>query len=1151
MPTPITSLSEKPIALRLKLFGGVTIEGAAGPVKLEGRRHQALLIYLAVNTDPQPRDKLTGLFWGDWPDSRARRYLSRALWDISKHLATQPPILIADTSNVIFNRQSNYWLDVETFEHLVRPSSDIEELKTAVALYSGDFLDGFFVHDCPEFELWLLGKRARLHDMAAEALTQLVAHYTAQGPEGYATGITYARQLLSLDPWREETHRQLMVLLALSGQRSAALAQYERCRQLLREELRLEPTAETTALYQRLCSTSSDTPPTSLESTEFPLAFAGRSSEYAMLLHEWQAVRQRKGKLTLLEGEAGIGKTRLAEEVLRYLAGQGVLVLRGRCHDFQGPLAYHPLIAALRAALPDIQTRLVRLDNIWLSELSALLPEIHTLRPDLPTGPRDSEMAVRQRLFEAIAQLLSSLSPAILFLDDLHWADSATIDLLRYLLYRLADAPLWFVGAYRHHDLSDNHPFQLLQHDLGRDGRATRIPLTHLSYDNIVTMLSGLSGLETPQAEMLATYLNRTAQGNPLIIRENLRDLSQRGGLVKQDGRWTIQETHLNAMVHAPDTHIPVQIESMILSRTGRLPAHARRLLEKLSVSAEPCEPRLLMELEAGTRQEVNEALTILLSHGLLHRVTVQNTPHYDFAHPLFREVIYQHLPPNLRQIYHGDMARALERLYQGREHEIIALLAFHYTQGQETDKALTYLLQAGQQLQDTSALKAAIEAYTLALGLIPPEDRTTRYHVLAQRERLYNQTAQRDAQAADLTAMESLATDDVQRADILTRRAEWAMRKGNFTESIAAAQQARALAGPDSLITARSLRLEAISRMRLDHPEEALPLCIQAVQLCRRHDNPKEESLSLGTLGICELSLGHLEQAREVMEAVLAFWEQQHNPWRIAIACNNLSMLYHRMGNYGQALKVQARAQELIPKTGDLDLEAHLLTSMGVVYHTLGQYEEALKSYKEAVKLARLITDRSIEAYALLRWSETLLAMGQVDRAEPICAASQKLREDYNLPSHQAEFLITLARCARHRGDLTQALHLLEQAETIEGESANNVSSIYILKAEVYGLQGKHAESRATLLQLQEKISPETRSSLDPEINWNLSQLWQNLTNHEAAHQALQDAYRELQRRAATLDDANDRERYLTAIAAHRAILKAIEGHAEDIGEP
>lgn len=1141
----------RPLALRLKVLGGVSLEGINGPVDLESRRHQALLIYLAVTAAPQPRDKLTGLLWGEWPEARARRYLSRALWDIGKHIPTQPPILLADASTVTFNRQSAYWLDVEVFERLATPQSDIETLKTAVTFYEGDFLDGFFLHDCPEFELWLLAQRTRLHDVATEALTRLVAHYIAQGPEGYTNGITYARQLLNLDPWREETHRQLMVLLALSGQRSAALAQFKHCRRLLHDELGLEPGEETVALYHRICSTPSPALVPTSESDELPLVFAGRSAEHTVLLRDWQATRQRKGKFTLLEGEAGIGKTRLAEEVLRYVENLGTLVLRGRCHDFQGPLAYQPLTAALRSALPHIQSRLDRLDNVWLMELSRLLPELRTLKPDLPEAKGDSETAIRQRLFEAIAQLLTSLSAPVVFLDDLHRADPATIDLLRYLLYRLADAPIWFIGAYRHEELPDTHPLLLLQHDLGREGRVNLITLAPLSQDKIVDMLRGFSGLTLPQAEALAAYLNHTTQGNPLIIREHLRDLIQHGWLVKQGERWVLREEQLAPGAAVHETHVPAQVQSMVLGRIQRLPAQARHLLEQLSVTGEPFEQRLLTELGTIMSLDAHEALNLLLSHALVRMVPERPTIRYEFAHPLFREIIYHHLPPERRRLYHGHMARALERLYQGQEQAMVAQLAYHYTQSKEADKALTYLLQTGEHLQATSALKAAIEAYTLALTLIPPEDRATRYHVLAQRERLYNQTAQRDAQAADLTAMESLATDDMQRADVLTRRAEWAMRKGNFLDCIAAAQQARALAGPDSLITAKSLRLEAIGHLRLDHLQEALALCRQSVDLCRRCGNCKEESFSLGTLGICELSLGHLEQAREAMETVLAFWEEQGNPWRIAIASNNLSMLYHRMGDYGKALRVQAQARALMPQTGDLDLEAHLLTSIGVVYHTLGRYEEALMSYKEAVKLARLIADRSIEAFALMRWGETLLAMEEVEQAEHMFHTAQHLKEEHHLPGRQAELLLGLARCAITRGDFAQALHLLDTAETIEKESgAANVDAIAILKAEVYILQGEHAAGRHALLTLQAMGGPEALQTLDPETLWKLSQLWQALGERDAAHQALHAAHTELQRHAASLDEASDRERYLTGIPAHRAIVKAIEEQTGEHGE-
>ena len=370
--------------LRLRLLGGCEFQHPDGPLRPETAKTGALLAYLAMQSGPQQRHKLMGLLWGDLPEPNARRNLRRALWDLRRKLdrPPAPPFILAIGQTVTFNRDSSYWLDVEIFERELRelngtkgiyaPSSSSSSsslssssspsscaklvwpgsLQRAVELYRGDFLDGFYVHGAPAFEEWVLAERERLRTLVLLALQQLVQHHGARGE--YGMGMEYAIRLLSMDPWREEAHREMMRLLALTGQRSAALAQYEQCRRLLEAEMGLEPLEETTALYEQIRSAPSSPLPLSPQLPISPaplLPFVGRGEEHGQLVAWWEAARRGEGGLALVEGEAGVGKTRLVEEVARYAEAQGAMVLRGRCYEFGGGVPYQPIGEALRAVL--------------------------------------------------------------------------------------------------------------------------------------------------------------------------------------------------------------------------------------------------------------------------------------------------------------------------------------------------------------------------------------------------------------------------------------------------------------------------------------------------------------------------------------------------------------------------------------------------------------------------------------------------------------------------------------------------------------------------------------------------------------------------------------------------------------------------------
>ncbi len=244
--------------LEIHALGGITLRQVDRPqAGLHSRKEQALLIYLAVTGTTHTRAHLTHLFWGDLAEPRAKANLRRALTHL-RTLAAENLTITRQT--VTFRRESGYTLDVEQFEQAVQrgisgwqavveadypvsePPAPIADLQTALEIYRGNFLEGFTLRGCPAFDEWVIGQREWLRQLAIEALRALIAFHQRRGE--YPQAIDCAHRLLSLDLWLEETHRELMRLLALSGQRSAALAQYEQCRRLLSEELGLAPQPE-------------------------------------------------------------------------------------------------------------------------------------------------------------------------------------------------------------------------------------------------------------------------------------------------------------------------------------------------------------------------------------------------------------------------------------------------------------------------------------------------------------------------------------------------------------------------------------------------------------------------------------------------------------------------------------------------------------------------------------------------------------------------------------------------------------------------------------------------------------------------------------------------------------------------------------------
>jgi DNA-binding SARP family transcriptional activator/predicted ATPase len=291
--------------LTLRLLGKPQITYAGKPVTgFISAKAQALVFYLAVTARPHTRESLAGLLWGEMPEAQAAKNLRNALSNLRALVGSQ---LLISRDQVAFDRDSPYWLDAEVFLSALSgdlAKKDLTTLHRAVELYQGDFLEGFYVTDALAFEEWMLARRSLLNGLMVQALHTLVVKHLER--EEYAAGIDYAMRLLAIEPWREETHRHLMLLLARSRQRSAALAQYEKCRRILASELGAEPLPETTALYQRLLAAGA-APPHNLPPQPTPIV--GREAELAELA---SYLNNPQAQLLTLVGPGGIGKTRLA-----------------------------------------------------------------------------------------------------------------------------------------------------------------------------------------------------------------------------------------------------------------------------------------------------------------------------------------------------------------------------------------------------------------------------------------------------------------------------------------------------------------------------------------------------------------------------------------------------------------------------------------------------------------------------------------------------------------------------------------------------------------------------------------------------------------------------------------------------------------------
>ena len=1017
------------MSLTLKTLGRLEIEWQGQTVSdLRLRKSQALLIYLALNPGRQDRSRLAGLLWGHLPEAKARRNLRHALHGLRR--ALEPEALDGDRLAVGLNPGIGLGVDAIDLEAAFAragrcrragdPTAAVEHLEAAVALYAGDFLSGFEVVDCREFEEWAAARQVRLRELALEALDALAAHWMRHGAHERALG--HARRLLELEPLWEKSHRLTMTLLALTGQRSAALLQYERCRLLLAAELGVEPLEETTALYERIkgpgeketgesgnrAAPSAQFPNLStLQATHAPtiqLPFVGRAEEHAALVSFWEAAQCGRGQMALVAGEAGVGKTRLLDEVLRYAEAQGTAVLRGRCYEFGGGLPYQPIAEALRGHLEvgGQRLRAPNLPPVWLAELACLLPELSQAFPDLPTAPSLAAEAARQRLFEAVARALRAAAPPrsgiCLFLDDVHWADQSTLDLLHYLVRRLAGTRAWLVGAYRPEETATAHPLTRLRQGLSRDGQVAHLVLERLSAGSVRALARTLTG--DGGGDALGELLYHESEGNAFLLSEIVSGLQERGLL-------SGEKAAIEGWQSLPAAErLPPRVQDMILQRVGRLTRPARRLLRLAATAGRQFDHLLLQAAGRLDAEQVDECLEEWLARHLVAPLPGRGGPGpragpaaaaYDLAHDKIRAAIYGALPPSQRQDLHLAVGQGLEIVHRDDLARAYEALAYHFERAGAAERALAYLPLAAAKAAAVYANEQALDYYRRALALCPGAD-GRRWPLLLQQADVLRLVGQYDAAI------------DACRQVVDEGPAEW---------------QARAASG-----------LAQVHRIRRDYTA-ARHWARESERLARGaapgEDAPGagEKARALQALGEIEREQANLARAGELFEAALARYEQAGDIGGQAKCLKGLGDTLCASGRYARARQRYEQAAAIFRELDDKQSASTCLRGIAVASWRLKDHNTSRQATLESLAISRAIGDRQGEAAALNNLGLSALVDGDYGQTQRHLEASVAIFRQLGLEKRTASGLHNLG-IAYLDEDLSTARRCLEQALAI-----------------------------------------------------------------------------------------------------------------------
>jgi len=964
--------------LRVALLGSPVVERDGVAVRFDTRKATALLAYLAVTGRAHSRDTLAGLLWPDNEQARARGALRRTLSVLKS--ATGDGCVVSDRS-VVGLRTERLRLDVAEFRRLAaQPRHDhpaestcsrcIADLEAATAIYREDFLAGFTLRDSPDFDDWQSFQAQGLRQQLAGVLERLVRARVRIGELDAA--LDAARRWLALDPLHEPAHAMVMRLYAWTGQRSAALRQYRDCVRVLHAELGVSPLSETTALDGAVRAGRLPRPrradvPTATSARSSPAASApgaaatrlplvGRTEEMAQL-EAARTAAGSTGQLVVLSGEAGIGKSRLIDELASAAVASGSRVATARCHQGEEGLAFGVVADLLRGALRRDAAAFADLPTAWQREAARLVPELAPAG-GLPTAALDSPGAQSRFYAALVATVLWSLglrergrsAAAVLVVEDVQWADESSAEVLAYLTRRLRDVPLLLVLSWRPDLVPPRSPLRAALPAAHQDGVGTVVEIGPLDETAVGMLAAAALPASAPTAEVLARFRRETG-GVPLIVVECL-EAFRRHGRLPGDAEW----------------QLPGGVRDLLRARLDGLSETALQVLAAAAVLTSDIEPALLRATSGRGEEEVVTALEETISRGVIV-ASERSGERFEFAHEAMRRLVYDTTSLPRRRLLHG---RAADALAQGRDPDVGAAgVAAHLLGAGRDAESAEWFWRAAERARSLYAHAEALEhlSAAAALGYAGHHLHQVTGDVLTALGRYRDALGAYQQAAATCPADDerSMARVEHRLAEVHHRLGEWDVADSHLTAALGLLGT-----GADQALHARVLADIALVAHRRGDSVAAAKVAERALETAADSGDDAALAQVHDVLGVIACEGRDFRLAERHLGDSLEHAARLADPSYRVAALNNLALVQAAAERPTEAVATARDALRLGLEHGDRHRAAALHTNLADLLHAIGAQAEALEHLTSAARLFAGIDDEELrrpEIWKLASW--------------------------------------------------------------------------------------------------------------------------------------------------------------------------------------
>lgn len=798
-------------------------------------------------------------------------------------------------------------------------------------------------------------------------------------------------------------------------------------------------------------------------------AIIGRQREVSLLWERYEASVAGQMTITFVSGEPGIGKTRLLDELATRATAADARVLRGSATEAEGMPPYLPFLESLGHYI-----RMAELDELRAytgasaAILAALLPELQVRLGKLPTSFQLPPEQARLRLYEAIAALVAAIAseqPLLLLLDDLHWTDPATLDLLCYIAAHERDARLAIVGAYREGEATHQQAFERMLATLHRLRIVTLVALGALATGDVTRLAqSYLGGALEPSASRLL-YLQ--SEGNPFFAEELLQSWIESEHLAP--ARPEQAGAKLWSISGVPDVDLPASILMTIRQRLARLPPTTIELLRNAAIIGRTFDAALLAEITGEAPETLEERLLVAAHARLIH---VGHPGNFMFVHDKIRECLYADVTAARRTRLHARIGRSLEVRATPHNARQIADLAFHFTRSGDRERGVRYAWQAGDAAMAASAFEEAMAHYRDALELLDGADAHRGAALLALGEAAILAGSEREAMSifalartalqatGDLAAaaqashglgraawrLEDLASAQsafettlaLLSADATAERAHALVDLGTllgvtmhrYADGLTYGQSALALAEQtrDGKLIAPALRTVGNMLARANDLEAGLPLLERALTLAEDADDMAEAAECCACLALAYLWIGDLDRMDVVNTKRAEYAQQCHDLHQMRHAHSMRAIFHGYEGELQTARELLAEAEQVIVRLADPEPLAFLRVVQGTVAYHIGDYAQAAALFETGCRIFRVIGPNALVWF--LGWPGLAHAqLGNAEAARSVIAEVESLVAGIPPTSMPVmEALTPVAQAAVTLGDAELAARLYPQ---------------------------------------------------------------------------------------------------------------------------